>query len=57
MQHYVIWQIFTYVSETLTASIINPEDGGRKFVRNTGIYLEFHMVLQPRRPTWTSPPP
>jgi hypothetical protein len=30
-----------------------PEDGGRMFLRNIGVYLKVHTALQPRRPTST----
>jgi hypothetical protein len=39
------------------ASIItpyfSPEERGSKFLRNVGIYLQVHMMLQPGRPTPT----
>jgi hypothetical protein len=28
---------------------VSPEDGGSMFLRNVGIFLEVHTVLQPRR--------
>jgi hypothetical protein len=37
--------------------IFRAEDGGSIFLRNVGIYLQVHTVLQPRRPTSTSLPP
>jgi hypothetical protein len=30
----------------------SPEDGRNMFLRNVGIYIEVHMALKPRRPTW-----
>jgi hypothetical protein len=35
------------------SSPFTPEDGGSVFLRNVGMYLQVHMVLQTRRPTST----
>jgi hypothetical protein len=32
MKHYVVWWIFTYVSEELTTSIIQADDAGNKLL-------------------------
>jgi hypothetical protein len=31
---------------------LNPEDGNSLILRNVGIYLQLHMGLQSKRPTW-----
>jgi hypothetical protein len=36
---------------------VSPEDGGSIFLRNTGIYLQAHTTLQPRRQTSMFLPP
>jgi hypothetical protein len=33
---------------------LSPEEGGRVFIRNFGIYVQVHTESQPRRPSSTS---
>jgi hypothetical protein len=47
-------RVDSHVLEEHTASIFSTEDGGSKFLQNTGIYLQAHMLLLSRRPTSTS---
>jgi hypothetical protein len=48
-----VGRLDTTVSEEHTVSIFSPEDGDSMFLRNFGIYLQVHTVLQPTRPTLT----
>jgi hypothetical protein len=44
---------YQHLGGTYCLCIFSPEDGDIMFLRNTGICLQVHMVLQPRRPTLT----
>jgi hypothetical protein len=48
------WQTHKLLRWEHTASIFRTEYGGSMFFRNVGIYLQVHMALQPRRPTFSS---
>jgi hypothetical protein len=52
----VVWLKFTDVSEVLAATIIRairPGDGGSKYLRNVGQFLQYYTAQNPRRLIFT----
>jgi hypothetical protein len=42
--YHVTWEINTYMSKVLVASIFYPEDGGSRFLCNVGTYQTIHHI-------------